>query len=225
MKNEALPPFPLAVSSIRAVAIVFALGAVACSGGTHGAAGPSSIPSPPVVAAAITPGTGSVYGGSLVSVTTTLDRMLTVSVDGKIVTAVHRTDGFTFLSPPHATGTVTVTLTDPRTAGATTIGTYTYVEPESFDLNGTWSGATTDGSDILLDVVVTTNRLSSVHCFGPTGGQSIVNASDPVAQGRIDLKQGQNSFSAWAASPVDAAGLIDLPSCPGGHPWRANRKG
>ena len=104
------------------------------------------------------------------------------------------------------------------------IGAYTYVDPESFDLNGTWGGFTIDGSDTWIEFTVRGNLLSNVSCIDPTDKRVDIELSAPVVNGKVEFIGDAGRFSAWVASASEAAGTIDMAPCSPGHPWRALRK-
>jgi hypothetical protein len=213
---------------IAIVLLGLAQGLAGCSAPPPPSAPSPSAPSGPQPAIlTITPNTGSTYGGSLVAIVTTIERGATASIGGARSMGYSPTDPAKIfvVSPPHAAGSVDVVVTNPA-GGATqkAIGAYTYVDPESFDLNGAWSGVTFDGSDMSIEFTVRGNLLSNVHCIDATDKRLDIGLSAPIVNGKVEFVGDAGRFSAWVASASEAAGTIDMAPCSGGRPWQALRK-
>ena len=211
---------------IAAVALI-APTMAGCSGsGSSGPSGPSAgsteIRTPTIVS--LTPNAGSIYGGGLVTVVGDIAAGATATVGGIAVRLgwppTDSTD-HVFVAPPHAAGPVDLVVTNPGGRSQTAVGAYTYVEAESFRLDGEWGGFTVDGSDAWIEFTVRDQRLTSVRCIDSPGSRFAIELSQPFVNGKVDVVGDAGRFSAWIVSATEAAGTIDMKPCSGGLPWAA----
>jgi hypothetical protein len=212
--------------------VLIALVMAACSAGP--VAGPSTpnLPvTPPISTAtsrpslwAISPDTGSIYGGSAVSFFGDFDRRASATVDG-----IQPVQGWspqdstkhTLYSPPHTAGRVDLVVTNPD--GGRAVGFYTYVDPGAFDLSGEWAGVTVDGSDTTIEFTVRENLLTRVQCSDALNKSVEMALAEPVVNGKVEFAGNAGRFSAWVASATEAAGTIDMSPCSGVRRWQAER--
>ena len=171
---------------IQIVAFVLIAHTVAgCSGseiagpsgpGQGGTQIPSDAPKPTIVS--ISPDTGSIYGGGVVTVVGEIARGATATLGGiPVRLGWTPTDATThrFISPPHTAGPVDIVVTNPGGGSQTVVGAYTYVEPGSYGLDGEWAGVTVDGSDTWIEFTVRNQLLTSVRCTGPLDGRLAID--------------------------------------------------
>jgi hypothetical protein len=173
--------------------------------------------------------TGSIYGGGVVAITSKGSRPLTVSIGGIVLSnlGISPSDPTVFFvyAPRHAAGPVDVVVPHAGDGGSQVIaGGYTYLDPESFDLNGAWTGVTVDGSDTWVEFTVQGNLLLEVHCLNPADKREDLRISAPIINGKVDTAGDWGRFSAWVASESEAAGTIDMAQCAAGGPWIAQRR-
>jgi IPT/TIG domain len=218
--------------SIQIVAVgLIAYSMAACSGSetagpTEPSAGPSRVASggPKPTIANISPDSGSIYGGGVVTVVGNIDRQATATLGGVGVSlgwspadaAVHL-----FITPAHAAGPVDIVVTNPDGGSQTVVGAYTYVEPGSYQLNGEWAGYTVDGSDTWIEFTVRDQLLTSVRCIDPSDTRLAIDLSQPFVNGKVEVATDAGRFSAWAVSPTETAGTIDMKPCAGMLRWEA----
>jgi len=204
---------------------------VACS--ESPVTGPSSPDStvPPITTtvsmptiSAISPDTGSIYGGSEVTIVGDFDRLATAAFDGvRVAMGWSPQDRMLHIlhAPPHAAGRVDLVVTIPD--GRSAVAAYTYVDPDAFDLGGAWSGVTVDGSDTVLEFTVRDNVLTRVQCVDPSNQSVELELAAPVVNGKVEFAGDAGRFSAWVASASEAAGTIDIAPCSGVRRWQAVR--
>jgi hypothetical protein len=218
--------------SVRIVAVVLIAHTMAgCSG--SGIAGPSGAressrpilsdaPKPTIVS--VSPDTGSIYGGGRVHVVGEIDRSATATLGGVAVQLGWSPTDATkhgFVSPPHTAGPVDLVVTNPGGGSQTLVAAYTYVEPGSFGVDGEWGGWTVDGSDTWVEFTVRDRLLTSVRCVDPFARHLTVDVSQPFVDGKVEVVGDAGRFSAWAVSPTEAAGTIDMKPCSGVLRWEA----
>jgi len=216
--------------SISIVALVLiASSMAACSGSktagpTAPSAGPSRVPSnaPKPTIATISPDSGSIYGGGVVTVVGNIDRQATATLGGIGVSlGWSPTDAtmHSLVTPAHTAGTVDIVVTNPDGGSQTVVGAYTYVEPGPYRLNGEWAGSTVDGSDTWIEFTVRDQLLTSVRCIDASDRRLAIDLSQPFVNGRVDVVTDAGRFSAWAVSPTEMAGTIDMKPCSGMLRW------
>jgi hypothetical protein len=218
--------------SIQIVSVVLIASTMAgCSGsGTAGPSGPSAGPSrvpssaskPTIVN--ISPDSGSIYGGGVVTVVGEFDRRATATLGGIGVSlgwsptdaTMHR-----LVTPPHSAGPVDIVVTNPDGGSQTFVGAYTYVAPGPYRLNGEWAGFTVDGSDTWIEFTVRDQLLTSVRCIDPSDTRLAIDLSQPFVDGKVEVVTDAGRFSAWAVSSTETAGTIDMKPCSGMLRWAA----
>ena len=185
---------------------------------------PSDAPKPTI--STISPDTGSIYGGSWVTIVGEIDRGATLTLGGILVDLGYSsTDPTTrsFVSPPHAAGPVDLVVRNPDGGSQTVVGGYTYVELGSLDFDGEWAGYTVDGSDTWVEITVREQLLTSARCTDERGRVVEIAFSQPFVNGKIEFAGAAGRFSAWPASASEMAGTIDIAPCSGGRRWQAER--
>ncbi len=214
---------------IQIAAVVLIAHAVAgCSGSEiAGPSGPGVGPSgggPPPTIVSISPDTGSIYGGGMVTVVGDIDRRATATLGGIAVdlgwSPTDATRHF-LITPPHPAGPVDIVVTNPAGGSQRVAGGYTYVEPGSYRLDGDWAGFTVDGSDTWIEFTVRDQRLTSVRCIDPLDNRLAIDVSQPFVNGKVDVTTEEGRFSAWSVSPTETAGTIDMKPCSGTLRWAA----
>ena len=180
----------------------------------------------PLSVSAIAPNIGSTAGGDLlIRITGSGFRVgarITlggVSLPGFVINGT--TIAPTTLIPPHAAGTVDVTVSNADGQSATIINGFTYAPPESFDPNGDWEGSFPELTPI-IKFTIEHNLLTRVSCgtseaitFMPatlvSGGEFSASSADGVSVvGRI-------------VAPAVANGTANIAGCPV-QPFIAERK-
>jgi hypothetical protein len=103
---------------------------------------------------------------------------------------------------------------------------YTYARPESFDVNGVWSGFSINGTDTAVTFVIEQNRLVSASCAYDVYTPFTFSESPSVQNGEFSLiADGGATLSGTIVSPSEIVGSIDYPACNKTRlTWRVNRK-
>jgi hypothetical protein len=191
-------------------------------------AGPSGrtadAPKPTIVS--ISPDTGSIYGGGVVTVVGEIDRSAAAMLGGVAVELGWSPTDATkhlLITPPHRAGPVDIVVTNPGGGSQTVVGGYNYVEPGSYALDGEWAGFTVDGSDTWVEFTVRDQLLTSVRCIDPFDNRLAIDLSQPFVNGKVDVVGDAGRFAAWAVSSTETAGTIDMKPCSGGLRWEASR--
>jgi hypothetical protein len=184
---------------------------------------PSGNPKPTIES--ISPDTGSIYGGGLVTVVGDIDRHGATATLGGIAVDLgwSPTDATKYFlhTPPHTVGPVDLTIRNPGGGSQTVVGAYTYLEPTSERVDGEWAGWTVDGSDTWIEFTVRDQRLTSVRCTDPFDKRLAIDLSQPFVNGKVEIVGEAGRFSAWAVSPTETAGTIDMAPCTGLLRWEA----
>ena len=120
------------------------------------------------------------------------------------------------MTPPHAAGTVDVTVTNPDGQSDTLIGGYTYVEPTSLDFNGEWEGYGTEG-ETFLRFTIRNNLLTAISC-GPSPDATPtltigLSPPPPVSNGRVAFSRSEGLFDGRIATATSASGTLSLNRC------------
>jgi len=185
---------------------------------------PPDTPKPTI--STISPDTGSVFGGSWVTITGEFDRRATATLGGIWVSMGSNFAGTIhgLITPPHAAGPVDIVVTNPDGGSQTFVGAYTYYEPKSFDFDGAWAGFTVDGSDTWVEFTVSEQVLTRVRCTDERDRVVLIALSQPLVDGKFEYAGDAGRFSAWPASPSEMAGTIDIAPCSGGRIWEATRE-
>ena len=185
-----------------------------CANDLPGPSGPGSLT--PFVSS-ITPATGTTAGGTVVRISGTGFK------DGAVVSIGGGAPSFAFVEsgstriqavlPAHSAGPVDVVVTNPTNGlSSTLVAGYTYASPDSFDLNGVWTGGAGGEADIPLQVTIQNNELVSFSC-GTSG--TIAPATRPaVSNGEFAYAQADGiSISGRILSALQVTGSINLAPC------------
>jgi len=218
--------------AIQVVAVVLiAYPMAGCSGAEiAGPSAPSSVPpqirssAPNPTIVSISPDTGSIYGGGVVTVVGEIDHAATATVDGiPVGLGWSPTDAtkHLFVSPQHTAGPVDIVVTNAAGGSQTVVGAYTYVEPGSYRFDGKWAGYTVDGTDTWIEFTVRDQLLTSVRCIDPADMRLAIEISQPFVNGKAEIVTDAGRFSAWTVSPTETAGTIDMKPCSGIRRWEA----
>ncbi len=218
-----------AVQVVTVVLIAFPM--AGCSGSEiAGPSGPSVVPSqirsgaPTPTIVSISPDTGSIYGGGVVTVVGEIDRAATATLGGIAVGLGWSPTDATkhlFVAPPHTAGPVDIVVTNSTGGSQTVVGGYTYVEPGSYRFDGKWAGSTVDGSDSWIEFTVRDQLLTSVRCIDAFDMRLAIELSQPFVNGKVEIVTDAGRFSAWTVSPTETAGTIDMKPCSGIRRWEA----
>ena len=191
---------------------------------------PSPQPAPaPVTITDISRNAGSTGGGASVTIGGTgFTSFVTVTFGNTSAQAVvfdPRNPNSLFLeTPPHTAGVVDVIVTNPAGQADRLTAGYTYVSPDSFDLNGLWTGWTYDGSDRAMAFTIQNNNLISVSCFGGFDSPSsslTLSALSPVSSGAFTLAGNDGvKVTGRIVSAGEVIGTMTMGSCTN-MAWRA----
>ncbi len=130
------------------------------------------------------------------------------------------TDRIYLPAPAHTAGTVDVLVANTGGQSGRLAAGYTYVAPESFDFNGTWSGFPVDGSDLPIEFTIQNNQLLRASCDA-----SVVTFSPPVplTNGAFSFSRQGSTMTGKIVSASQSVGAILLTPCNAPH-WEATRK-
>ena len=167
---------------------------------------------PPPSITAISPNVGIAGGGTYVVITGSGFHFgTTVTLDG-VAIRVNVHDGAIYLqTPPHAVGDVDLVVTNPDGTGATRRGGFTFVLPESLDLNGTWEGLAGEHYDFVLRFTIEKNALTRFSC----GSAAEVTFSAPPSTraGEFSTSGDGMSMQGKFFSPGYGVGRINSAAC------------
>lgn len=215
-------------------------GAVAIAGMTLGCGGAApSLPTPPAPPVPVTepsaptvtglsPGVGSVGGDTRMKIEGAgFLPGATVTIGGNRAQAsvVYRDAVPTILyvdTPAHPAGAVDVIVTNPTGQSGGLAAGYTYVDPESLNFNGTWSGFGNAGQDLAIRLTIENDALVSVPC----DTQATVRISPPalVSNGAFSHPGPDGVLvSGKIVSESQAVGTLDLAPCSNTR-WSAGRQ-
>ena len=181
---------------------------------------------------AVIPALGSAAGGSIVKITGTgfMPGMI-VAFDGIKATApvAYPTSSFTAFymeTPAHAVGTVDLIVTNPDGQSQRVAGGYSYASPETFNMNGVWSGYTDAGSDTGVEFLIRDNTLVSAVCAYNAVMPFVFSKVPRVENGAFSLIADDGAtLSGRIVSPSEMVGTINFPACNNTRlTWRVNRK-
>jgi hypothetical protein len=130
-------------------------------------------------------------------------------------------------TPPHATGTVDVTVTNPDGRSATAAGAYTYVDPRTLDFNGEWEGLGTE-SETTLKFTIRDNMLIAVSCGPSLTDPPAVRVdfpSSPVNNGAVRFLAADALFTGRIVTRSFARGTLRIGQCFGAEiSWFAQKR-
>ncbi len=226
-------PNPIPTVLVSFAAIAAALGSLGC----HGNSAPGVLPSPSAVVmpagpapsvTGVTVSRGSTAGGTRFKVKgSNLTRGASVTF-GNVKAISNGYDprdepGTTLYitSPPHPAGIVDLVITT-IDGIARLDGAFEFVDQETFDFNGKWSGTTVDGSDVGIEFVIKNNTLVSGMCDG-FKTQTAVDSADVKSGSFFTIGPGGFHFSGRIVSTEQATGKVTGPDCSGAgeSPWQA----
>ena len=132
------------------------------------------------------------------------------------------------MTPPHAAGTIDVTVTNPDGRSDTLIGGYTYVDPGSLDFNGDWDAYGTEG-ETFLSFTIRNNQLTAFWCGrspnDPPTLTIVVSPPVPVVNGAFRFSGSQGLVDGRILTQTSARGTLSIASCfPGQVPWTATKR-
>ena len=201
----------------------------ACDGAPSTPSIPTPLPAPTPVTptptlTAISPNVGSTSGDAPVVITATglLPGATATFDDVPVATRFDSRymDRIYLSTPPHAPGTVAVLVTNPGGLPGRLDAGYTYVPPEAFDFNGTWSGFPLDGSDLEVEFTIQNNGLLRVSC-----DMSLIVFSPPVpvTGGAFSFSRDRSAMTGKIVSESQAVGAIALAPC-SAPLWEATKR-
>ena len=185
---------------------------------------PTSVIPPPSIAA-IVENVGSTSGGAPVTITGTgFHPGAVATLDGvRISGYVHLGSTIYATAPAHAAAKVDLVVTNPDGQAATLSGAYTYVSPETFDIDGVWKGGADSNYGTDFGFTIRDGAVVSVSC-GPFSSET---PPVPVVMGRFSFAETEGvNISGAIVSPGLALGWISI----GGvkfcdkEPWYAEKK-
>jgi len=124
-----------------------------------------------------------------------------------------------FRAPAHTAGPVNIVVTNPNGTSATSVGGYTYVLPESLDLNGNWEGLSGGHWEFPLRFTIGNGRLVSLTC---STAPTVTFGSPPsVSSGGFTLNDSHGRIDGKFLSDMSGEGSIAIGLCAG--PWEATK--
>ena len=192
---------------------------------------PPTTPTPksPVALAVngISPSLGSSAGGTPIEITGYGFEPGSTVVFGGTAMVVNYVDGqkLTATTPPGAAGLVDVLVTNPNGQSDRLREGYAYASPETFDVNGEWTGNADSHSGTDFGFTIRDGALISVSCG--TSQSVTLSPPVPVVNGEFSLRGDEGvSISGRITSPGRALGTVTIPgirSCVG-EPWYAAKQ-
>ena len=180
----------------------------------------------------VTPTFGSAAGGSIVQLVGTgfMAGMIVTFDNIKVqAPADYPSSSLTTFyteAPPHAVGTVDLIVTNPDGQSQRVTAAYTYGLEDAFDMNGSWSGFTSNGTDTLVEFAIRDNTLVSATC-GYTAIVPFTFSHPPrVEHGGFSLVADDGAtLSGKIVSASEMVGAIDFPACNNSKlTWRVHRQ-
>jgi hypothetical protein len=218
--------------------IALALALFGCSQSSRPWNGPTASPSPIPTRAApdvtgVFPSVASAGGGASVQIVGTgFQRGMFATFDGIKVDGRFDTRDTSFLTflaeaPAHAIGAVDVVVTNPDGQSQRLAGRFEYAPEASFDVNGAWSGFSTNGTDTWVEFVIRDNKVISASCQYDGFTPFSFSEAPSVQNGEFSLTaEGGATLSGRIVSTSEMMGSIDFPACVKAPPlpWRVSRK-
>ena len=183
---------------------------------------------PPTVSA-VSPSTGSIGGGTLVSVSGFNFKLgLTATLDGvPLQVFVHTSNGisFSFFAPAHAAGKAEIIVRNSDGQDSTEhpfAAQYHWAPPDTFDFTGQWEAFLGDGTDDPFSFFVDDNNdLVSVTCY--EGTPMPLPGAVRVNNGEVSVSSnGSVLFSARIVANNQILGTINFGRCRSSN-WTARR--
>jgi IPT/TIG domain len=179
---------------------------------------------PPPSITGIQENVGSTSGGGPVTITGTgFVAGAVATLDGVRIGGYVYQGSILATAPAHAAGKVDLVVTNPDGQADTLSGGYTYVSPETFDINGEWKGGADSNYGTDFGFTIRNGAVISVSC----GIFSSETPPVPVVTGRFSVVDTEGvSISGAIVSPGLALGWISI----GGvkfcdkEPWYAEKK-
>jgi IPT/TIG domain len=126
------------------------------------------------------------------------------------------------MTPPHAAGTVDVTVTNPDGQADTLIGGYTYVEPGSLDFNGDWDAYGNEG-ETFFTFAIRNNQLTGFSCV-PTI-TVVVSPPASVINGAFSFSGAEGLITGRILTPTSSRGTLRVDPCLAGLvAWNARKR-
>jgi hypothetical protein len=175
---------------------------------------------------AITPDLGSTAGGAFGAISgTDFEPGAVVTFGTTVVRNVSVQDSTTLLfwtSEPHAAGTVDVAVTNPGGLTDRLLGGFTYVLPESFDVNGDWLAHAGPDFETDMRISIRDGALVSFECGASTAVTP--TAPVPITGGQFTFRREDGAtISGTVVSPVNLVGSVHTITCPDAR-WWAEKK-
>jgi hypothetical protein len=181
---------------------------------------------------AVIPAFGSAAGGSIVKIVGTgfMPGMIVTFDDIKVTAqADYPRSSFTAFyteTPAHAVGTVDLIVTNRDGQSQRVAAAYTYGLEDAFDMNGVWTGFTSNGSDTAVEFVIRDNTLVSATCAYTAATPFIFSDLPRVQNGGFSLIADDGAtLSGKIVSESEIVGTMNFPACNNTLlPWRVSRK-
>jgi hypothetical protein len=189
---------------------------------------------PAPIILSITPSIGSTVGGASVAITGTGllpgIRVAFGATNVAVSFGANRANPgrINVTTPGHPPGSVDVVVTNTDGQNAVAIGAYTFADPESFDANGNWRGASFAGDDDEpFTFTVVDGAVVSLACA--TSGLVTLSPPAPLIHGAFSFgAEGHISVAGRILAPNQAMGVVNV--IPGGRvgpcvgaEWFANK--
>jgi IPT/TIG domain len=183
----------------------------------------AAVPPPAPQVHLLSPATGSTSGSTSLKITGSGFQPGAMVFVGTIAISAFVLDSRTIFAcmPPHEAGTVDLVVANPDALSAWIADAYTYVSPQTLDLNGDWIGVAGSEHQKELRFTVRNNQLVSVTC----GASGRIRFSPPpeVHNGEFSVVRADGvGISARIVSATEAVGTINLEPSPYTN-WVATR--
>jgi len=166
---------------------------------------------PPPSIAGILVNVGSTSGGASVMIAGTgFLAGAVVTLDGvRLIAYVNDSSTIYATAPAHAAGNVDLVVTNPDHQADTLRGGYTYVSPETFDVNGEWKGGADSNYGTDFGFTIRNGAVIAVSCG--TSQSVTLEPPVPVVSGDFSLTGNENIIiSGRIVSPSLAFGTISI---------------
>ncbi len=182
---------------------------------------------PPPSVTAVAQNIGSTSGGAQVLITGTGFRSGAVVTLGGVTLQAYVDSSTTIYSTAqaHAAGKVDVVVKNPDGQFDTLTGGFTFVSPETFEVNGQWKGGADSNYEQPFQLTIQSNTLVSFSCG--TSATITLSPQLPIRNGEFSFIGDDGvSISGRIVSPTLALGTIRIPGilfCVG-EPWYAEKQ-